>query len=62
MRLNVGDHIITKKNHVCGSNEWKIERVGIEFKIKCIKCGREVLIFKSELDKKIKEILTKSNI
>ena len=56
MKLNVGDHILTKKNHVCGSNEWEVQRIGIEIKIKCIKCGREVFIFKAELDKKIKEI------
>lgn len=56
MKLNIGDHIITKKNHICGSNEWEILRTGIEVKIKCIKCSREVLIFKAELDKKIKEV------
>lgn len=54
MKYNIGDHIITKKKHVCGSDEWEVLRTGAEIKIKCIKCNREIMIFKTELDKKIK--------
>jgi hypothetical protein len=54
MKYNIGDHIITKKKHVCGSDEWVVLRTGAEIKIKCIKCNREIMVFKTELDKKIK--------
>ena len=54
MRYNVGDHLITKKKHVCGSDEWEVLRTGAEIKIKCIKCNREIMVFKIELDKKVK--------
>jgi hypothetical protein len=54
MKYNIGDHIITKKKHVCGSDEWEVLRTGAEIKIKCIKCSREIMVFKTELDKKIK--------
>lgn len=54
MKYNIGDHIITKKKHVCGSDEWEVLRIGAEIKIKCIKCNREIMVFKTELDKKIK--------
>ncbi len=54
MKYNIGDHIITKKKHVCGSDEWEVLRTGAEIKIKCTKCNREIMVFKTELDKKIK--------
>jgi len=54
MKYNIGDHIITKKKHVCGSDEWEVLRTGAEIKIKCVKCSREIMVFKTELDKKVK--------
>ena len=35
MTYNVGDKIISKKSHACGSNEWQIVRTGADIKIKC---------------------------
>ena len=54
MIYNVGDVLILKKNHVCGSNQWKVLRLGIEIKLECIKCHRTILIMKKDLDKKVK--------
>ena len=47
--------ITTKKKHVCGSDKWKIIRVGADIKIECQGCNRIVLIPSYELDKKIKK-------
>lgn len=44
----------TKKKHMCGSNEWKIIRIGADLKLECLGCGRIVLMPSYELDKKIK--------
>ena len=49
------DIITTKKKHVCGSDKWKIIRIGADIKMECTGCGRIVLIPKIELDKKIKK-------
>lgn len=54
MIYKLGDKVITKKKHVCGSNEWIIIRTGADIKMKCAGCAREVMIPKYELDKKIK--------
>ena len=35
MDYKVGDIVKTKKPHPCGSNEWEILRVGLDFKLKC---------------------------
>lgn len=55
MIYKVDDIITTKKAHTCGSNEWKVLRIGIEIKLECIKCGREIFMLKRDLDKKIKD-------
>jgi hypothetical protein len=57
MKYSIGDHVLTKKKHVCGSNEWEVIRMGIDIKLKCTLCGREIIMFKADLDKKIKIVL-----
>ena len=54
MEYNVGDVVRTKKQHPCGSKLWEITRVGADIKIKCINCGRTVLIPRIEFNKKMK--------
>jgi hypothetical protein len=61
MKYNVGDLLITKKKHVCGSDIWEVLRIGIEVRIKCTKCDRELILFKSDLDKKIKNVNNKES-
>ena len=53
--VNVGDKIITKKAHPCGSSEWSVIRVGADIKIKCLGCGRVVMLTVSELNKRLKK-------
>jgi len=53
----LGTIVTMKKQHPCGANEWEIVRVGADIKIKCINCGRTVLIPRIEFNKKLKKIL-----
>ncbi len=55
MKYKIDDIIKTKKPHVCGNNEWQVIRVGADIKIKCLKCDREVMIPKYDLDKKVRQ-------
>jgi hypothetical protein len=57
MNLNVGDKIITKKSHPCGSSEWTVIRVGADVKIKCSGCNRIVMLTPSELSKRLKKVI-----
>lgn len=42
MELNLHDIVIMKKPHPCGSKEFEILRLGVDYKLKCTGCGREV--------------------
>ena len=54
----IGTKVIMKKQHPCGTNEWEITRIGTDIKIKCINCGRTVLIPRIEFKKKIKKVIS----
>ena len=53
----LGDRVIMKKGHPCGANEWEIIRLGVDIKIKCINCGRTVMIPRIEFNKKLKKVI-----
>ena len=57
MDVQVGDVIRMKKPHPCGSLEFTVLRVGMDFKIKCNGCGREVMNPRLKCEKNIKKIL-----
>lgn len=58
MDVKVNDIIITKKEHPCKNSEFLVLRVGMDFKIRCTKCGREVMVPRSKIEKNIKRIIT----
>ncbi len=60
MNLNVGDRIELKKPHPCGCKTFELLRVGMDFKIKCENCGREVMVPRKKVEKSIKAVLSKS--
>ena len=56
MDIQINDHIFTKKTHPCGCNEFLVLRVGMDFKIQCTKCGREVILPRVKIEKNIKKV------
>ena len=61
MDVRVGDYIITKKPHPCGANRFQVLRVGMDFKIRCTGCGREVMVPRAKIEKNIKQIQRDEN-
>lgn len=57
MDIQVGDVLVMKKEHPCGSKEWKVMRVGMDFKLVCAGCGRQVMIPRAKAEKSVKKIL-----
>ncbi|GAA0334684.1 DUF951 domain-containing protein [Bacillus carboniphilus] len=46
-----------KKAHPCGTNRWRIIRMGMDIRIKCEGCQHSVLLPRREFTKKVKKIL-----
>ncbi|MFG6319034.1 MAG: DUF951 domain-containing protein [Clostridia bacterium] len=56
MEYEIGDKVRTKKTHPCGSKEWEITRVGVDFKLKCLGCGHIIILPR---EKALKSIVKK---
>ena len=57
MDIRVGDILELKKEHPCGTKQWQVLRVGMDFKMRCQGCGREVMLPRSKVEKQIKRVL-----
>lgn len=53
----IGDIVKMKKKHPCGSDLWEITRIGIDFGLKCQKCGRRILIPRPKFEKGVKQVI-----
>ena len=62
MDVQVGDVIRMKKPHPCGSYDFQVLRVGMDFKIKCTGCGHEVMLPRLKCEKNIKKLLRKTDL
>ncbi len=57
MDLKVGDIIVLKKPHPCGTNEWKVLRVGMDFRLECQGCFHQVMISRKIVEKNFRRKL-----
>ncbi|MBE3575619.1 MAG: DUF951 domain-containing protein [Firmicutes bacterium] len=55
-KFSVGDVVRVKKKHPCGSDRWEILRVGMDFRIKCLGCGRIVMMPRVKFERIAREI------
>ena len=62
MDIMVGDILILKKQHPCGSNSWQVARIGADFKIKCLGCGHEIMSPRAAIEKSVKKILKSQDV
>ena len=62
-RFGVGDTLIMKKNHACDKNakQMLVLMCGSDVKVKCIGCGREMIIPRVKLEKSIKNVTRKES-
>ena len=57
MDVRIGDVLLMKKNHPCGGTKFVVLRSGMDFKLRCKKCGHEIEIPRSKAEKNIKQII-----
>lgn len=56
--IKVGDKLLMKKSHPCGTDVFTVLRVGMDFRLKCDGCGREVMVPRKKAEKSLKKIIT----
>jgi len=61
LNYELGTKVVMKKQHPCGTNLWEIVRLGADIKIKCVNCGRIIMLPRIEFNKKLKRIVKEEN-
>ena len=57
LKLKLGDVLQMKKAHPCGGSLWTVSRLGADIGINCEKCGRYVLLARSQLTRRVKRVV-----
>ena len=56
MDIQLGDIVKLKKQHPCGSHEWEVLRIGMDFRLKCTGCGHQIMMPRKQLEKNVRGI------
>jgi hypothetical protein len=59
MEINLGDIVRLKKKHPCGSDQWRVVRLGADIGIKCLGCQRRVLLKRAVFERRVKEFISR---
>jgi hypothetical protein len=57
LEIHVGDRVRMRKPHPCGGYEWEVTRIGADIGIRCLTCGRRVMLPRSKFEKRVKTIV-----
>lgn len=59
MDVQVGDILTMKKPHPCGEKRWLVLRTGMDFKLRCLGCGHEVMGPRNKFERNVKNLQRK---
>ncbi|HEY45578.1 MAG: hypothetical protein AMJ88_12225 [Anaerolineae bacterium SM23_ 63] len=57
--LQMGDVLRLRKPHPCGSTDWIVVRLGADIGLKCLGCGRRILLPRRDVARRLKTIVGK---
>jgi len=57
--FRMGDVLRLRKAHPCGGFQWEVVRLGADIGLRCLTCGRRVLLERSVLEKRLKAFLSR---
>jgi hypothetical protein len=61
MQFAIGDVVRLRKVHPCGGWEWVVTRIGADIGLRCLTCGRRVLLPRSKVEKRIKSVVSRAD-
>ena len=57
--MGMGDVIRLRKQHPCGNSDWEVVRLGADIGLKCLGCGRRLLLPRREVARRMKGYVSK---
>jgi len=59
--IKLGNVVRLKKVHPCGGYEWQVVRLGADIGIKCLKCGRRILLERNIFERRVRDVISRDN-
>lgn len=50
--LRIGDRIALRKAHPCGSQDWRVVRIGADIGLVCEGCGHRILMDRLDVERR----------
>lgn len=60
--IRLGDVVRMRKPHPCGNDQWEVVRLGADIGIRCSRCGRRVLLPRSQFVRQVKALLRRGEV
>ncbi|MBI4213192.1 MAG: DUF951 domain-containing protein [Chloroflexi bacterium] len=57
--FHIGDVIRLRKPHPCGGSDWTVVRIGADIGLRCVTCGRRVLLSRSVVERRLKSFVAR---
>lgn len=61
IEFELGDRLRLRKPHPCGSYEWLVVRLGADIGLRCVQCGRRVLLPRPEVERRTRAIVSRAS-
>ncbi len=61
VEVHLDDIVRLRKKHPCGSYEWRVVRLGADIGLKCLGCGRRVLLPRSTFERRLKTFVSRAD-
>ncbi len=60
IEVHIDDIVRLRKVHPCGNYEWRVVRIGADIGLKCLRCGRRVLLPRSSFERRLKSFVARA--
>jgi hypothetical protein len=60
LEVSLGDVVRLRKAHPCGGYEWEVTRLGADIGLRCLTCGRRLLLERAVLERRVKQVFSKA--
>jgi len=61
MDIELGDVVRLRKKHPCGGDEWQVVKLGVDIRVKCLKCRRQVLLDRVTFERRVKALVSRGH-
>jgi hypothetical protein len=58
--IDIDDVVTLKKKHACGSDSWRVTKLGMDIGLECVSCGRQVRLLRRDFDRRFRGYVSRA--